>query len=1132
MWLSVPREDRDSSLDSPYTICLWCQIGKTHYKFCVLSSLINIPIEIQNPPKPGLELVHIYYSALNFRDVMTATGKITAEVVAEGRLNQECIQGLEFSGRDSNGRRLMGMVTSDAIATMIYGDPVMMWEIPDTWTLEDAATVPVVYGTAYLSLFLTGRMQKGDSVLIHAGSGGVGQAAITLALNAGCLVFTTVGTPEKRKFIKERFPQLTDRHIGNSRDTSFEELIMEETKGRGVDLVLNSLAEEKLQASIRCLARGGRFLEIGKFDLSRNNPLGMEVFLKGTSFHGITLEKLLGEYTDWKLCLNDMMAEGIKRGDIQPLSRTTYQFDEVEPAFRFMAAGKHIGKVLIKIRPEEEELITIPTPIYMKATPRFYCNSEKSYVVAGGLGGFGLELVDWLVIRGARRVVLVSRSGVRTGYQCTRTRLWRSYGVQLSISTADISTAEGAERVIEEALQLGPVGAIFNLAVVLHDAIFENQTEQMFEKSAAPKSAATRHLDRASRRLCPQLDHFVVFSSVSCGRGNPGQTNYGMSNSVMERVCEERVRDGLPGLAVQWGAVGEVGLVADMQEEQHELVIGEYSPRTYPSLYLFPKLQLGKPPAQNFLYLITHELEVRSSHREDSCGVILAGGTLQQKISSCLEVLDQFLRQPHPVVASMVVAEKRAGFSGSKGIVDCVTNIMGIRDLKTVSLHSTLAELGMDSMMAVEIKQTLERDFEVFLTPQDVRGMTFARLAEIASAADSEVPAPQDETSAAHNISETEKFITEKLVYSTTCNWRADFIDIKLMMSIVGDEAFALMPIIELPSTIDPADTSAPVIIMIPGIEGMAHVLSPLANNLDYRTLSVQFKQDYNLKSISQLAEEHMQVIQEQTYVRLKFFRLQAFIKLISQNIFNVEIFENILLQNLKNLLKLNIYNNYCYMTQNVYFLFDLQVVMTHLVAERPFCIVGYSFGGVVAIELVSQLEAKGYSGKLVLVDSSPDYLMELSKSQLQMGSDDLMKMNLLLVIIGVIIPHSVKTIAKIQSDLEKIPTWIERMEYAVALDVHHNLKHSKEYLFSTVTALFARIRSILEYDFGITKRKITSETILVRPSSSGRTAEDDYGLSKETFLKTRKKKVSFKIFCKSYFKDLFTVDPGFETKM
>lgn len=133
---------------------------------------------------------------------------------------------------------------------------------------------------------MRGQLRPGKSVLIYAGSGGVSQAAISIALHVGCTVFTTVGTVHKRQYLKERFPQLTDRHIDNSRDTSFEQLILTETQGRGVDLVLNSLSEEKLQASIRCLAIGDRFVEIGKDDLSKDSCVRMSMFLEHTSFHG------------------------------------------------------------------------------------------------------------------------------------------------------------------------------------------------------------------------------------------------------------------------------------------------------------------------------------------------------------------------------------------------------------------------------------------------------------------------------------------------------------------------------------------------------------------------------------------------------------------------------------------------------------------------------------------------------------------------------------------------------------------------------------------------------------------------------------------------------------------------------
>lgn len=305
-----------------------------------------------------------------------------------------------------------------------------------------------------------------------------------------------------------------------------------------------------------------------------------------------------------------------------------------------------------------------------------YCNPEHSYVIVGGLGGFGMELTHWLLTRGARKVVLSSRNGVVKGYQALRIKKWREHGVQVKVSTADISTVEGCTSLLHTAKLMGPVNGIFNLAAVLRDAILENQTVENFQTSFSGKAQGTSNLDRVSRKMCPELQHFVVFSSVSCGRGNAGQTNYGMANSVMERICEQRNAEGLPALAVQWGAIGEVGLVADMQ---------------------------------------------------DNDAILEIGGTLQQKLSSCLDVLDMFIKQEAPVVASMVVAEKKAGSGSGESIVECVVNIMGLRDIKTVSMHSNLAELGMDSMMAVEIKQTLEREYEVFLTVQDIRTLTFAK---------------------------------------------------------------------------------------------------------------------------------------------------------------------------------------------------------------------------------------------------------------------------------------------------------------------------------------------------------------------------------------------------------------------
>lgn len=622
------------------------------------------------------ELCTVYTAPINFRDVMLSSGKLAADALPGDLATQDCVLGIEFAGRDSSGKRVMAMVQGKSLATTCVAPRSMLWDVPDSWTIEQASTVPCVYSTVYYALVVRGRMQRGESILIHAGSGGVGQAAIAVALHGGLTVYTTVGSQAKRDYLKKTFPQLTDAHISNSRDTSFEQFVMRATKGRGVDLVLNSLSDDKLQASLRCLGLNGRFLEIGKLDLNNNTPLGMSVFLKNTSFHGILLDSIMETDNDVLKEVVDLVAEGIRSGAVRPLPTTVFSEKQIEQAFRYMASGKHIGKVVIKVRDEEPQKVVQPRQKLVNAIPRTYIHVEKSYVLVGGLGGFGLELTHWLVARGARNIVLNSRGGVRTGYQASMVRRWQERGVRIVIDKSDVTSDSGVEALLVAANRLAPVGGLFNLAAVLRDDILENLTAGDFEAVCLPKVTATKRLDVATRRLCKELDYFICFSSVSCGRGNIGQVNYGLANSAMERICESRQAAGLPGTAIQWGAIGDTGLVLE---------------------------NLG-----------------------DNDTVI--GGTLPQRMVSCLQTMDLFMQQPHAVLSSIVCAEKRKDTSSGVTLVKCVANILGLKDLKNVPDQASLADLGMDSLMGAEIKQTLERNYDVVLGLPEIRQLTFGKL--------------------------------------------------------------------------------------------------------------------------------------------------------------------------------------------------------------------------------------------------------------------------------------------------------------------------------------------------------------------------------------------------------------------
>lgn len=214
-----------------------------------------------------------------------------------------------------------------------------------------------------------GEIKRRQSLLILGGTGGVGQAAINIALHYDCEIFVTVGTEEERRFIREHFPHLALDHIGLSRDTTFERTILKATKGRGVHLVLNSLSDETLPVSPRCLTVGGKFLKI-IHDTLADNCLNLELMRRGASFHGVTLERFFEDEV-LKSALMQRFKDGVKKGVVKPMKRTVFNTEEVEEAFRYVAEGKHMGKVVVKFRNEELERECFPHSRFFETAPRY-----------------------------------------------------------------------------------------------------------------------------------------------------------------------------------------------------------------------------------------------------------------------------------------------------------------------------------------------------------------------------------------------------------------------------------------------------------------------------------------------------------------------------------------------------------------------------------------------------------------------------------------------------------------------------------------------------------------------------------------------------------------------------------------
>ncbi|GIZ02332.1 fatty acid synthase [Caerostris extrusa] len=416
------------------------------------------------------KLIHIYYSALNFRDVMLATEKLS--IATTRHLGQgNAVLGLEFSGReDGTGKRICGFASARAMATSILAEPAHIFDVPDNWTLEEAATVPVVYATCYYALIMRAKLQPGESILIHSGTGGIGIAAITIALSLNCEVFTTVGNDEKKKYLRRKFPQIKEENIGCSRNVSFEAMIKERTNGKGVDVVLNSLADDKFTASIRCLGKSGRFVEIGKYDLALDREIGLKIFLENISFHAVFLDQLFDSSPKTAVILSEIMRlirDGIKSGVVQPLDKTVFGRNSIEEAFRYMSKGIHVGKVLLKIRDEEQKKRIVPKCLALSAVPETQFYDTKVYIIVGGLGGFGME------------------------------------GVNVQVYTLNAAVKSEAEKLLQMASSIGPVGGIFNSAVVLKDAFMDCQTAEDYQQSMRSQSYSFQEPGRVVEKTMP-----------------------------------------------------------------------------------------------------------------------------------------------------------------------------------------------------------------------------------------------------------------------------------------------------------------------------------------------------------------------------------------------------------------------------------------------------------------------------------------------------------------------------------------------------------------------------------------------------------------------------------------------------
>ncbi|KAK4064095.1 uncharacterized protein Triagg1_9251 [Trichoderma aggressivum f. europaeum] len=516
---------------------------------------------------------------LSSRDVMAALDQLK-----DRSMGLECAGVVSRVGDEAQtkggfnvGDRIMALLPGSGSASLRSNISVP-WnggivKVPSSITsFEEAASVPLAFTIAYAGLIDAARLAPGQSVLIHAASGAIGQAAIMLAKHLGVTdIYATAGTPEKRELVSKKYG-IPAQRIFSSRDVSFGPAVLAATGRRGVDVVLNTLPGVLLQASLDALAPLGHLVEIGKRDIEANGLLALASFSRGISMTALDIPTLVQRRrADVHRVLSEV-AKLIQEQALTPVYPvTTYSLPDVQEAFRFIETGAHTGKVVLSAGPDEQAPV-IPRPKHATGRLRLRLRPDASYLVVGGIGGIGRSIAHWLVSHGAKNLILLSRSAGSLDLPDNKDtngalfvrELRESAGCRVKPVSCDISLASDLVKALRACVDDGlpPVRGVVQGAMLLRDAIFEQMTLADWHGGLRPKVDGTWNLH--TEFAAPNtLDFFVMLSSVSGVLGIASQTNYAAGGSYEDAMANWRQSKGLPGISIDLGPIADVGYVAE-----------------------------------------------------------------------------------------------------------------------------------------------------------------------------------------------------------------------------------------------------------------------------------------------------------------------------------------------------------------------------------------------------------------------------------------------------------------------------------------------------------------------------------------------------------------------------------------
>ncbi|MCX6968771.1 MAG: SDR family NAD(P)-dependent oxidoreductase [Verrucomicrobia bacterium] len=667
-------------------------------------------------PEEGEVEVEVHTAGLNFRDVMKVLGIYPIELPVDQLLGDEC------SGRV--------VAVGAGVTTLVVGDEVILISPgcfskfvtahsafvvrkPARISFEDAATIPVTFLTAHYALNHLARIGRGERILIHAAAGGVGIAAIQIAKLAGAEIFATAGNDMKRDLVRS----LGAAHVMDSRTLDFAEKVMKITGGRGVDVVLNSLAGDAIPKSLSCLAPYGRFLEIGKRDIYQNSRLGLRPFSRNLSFFAIDLSQLLRDRPAFIAQMSSDLMRQFESGELVPLPHKSCPVTQAAQAFREMAQGRHTGKIVLSLN--TEDVLVQPD-----SDERLHLDPGATYLVTGGVRGFGLAIAEWMIERGARNLVLVGASDASAASAKEHFAGAVASGVNLLTAAVDVSDAAVLEGLLSKIqATMPPLRGVIHAAMKMDDGLVSQLTPARLWSVIGPKAGGAWNLHDQTKDL--PLDFFVMTSSVSSLVGNPGQGNYAAANAFLDALAHHRRALGLPALAINWGHLGEVGYAA-----RHANVSGH--------LERYGVVPIGLKDALKML-----ERLLRSDTAEAAAMSIdwtrWADANPQVKKSPRYEELissGDLESQPDGTSNGLAAAVLAASGAGRINLLETFIREVAARVLgmpaAQIDPARPLNEFGLDSLLGIELVNRIEEGLELrFPVEKIMGGPSVQRLAKI-----------------------------------------------------------------------------------------------------------------------------------------------------------------------------------------------------------------------------------------------------------------------------------------------------------------------------------------------------------------------------------------------------------------